>query len=59
MMRDIGIIFGIWLISQGIIIPFTMFDEYPLISILIDIGSLVLLYVIFFGLKLIGVDATI
>ena len=59
MMRDIGIIFGIWLISQVIIVPLTMFDEYPMISILIDVGALVLLYVIFFGLKLIGIDSTI
>lgn len=59
MLREIAIIFSIWLVSQVIIVPLIMFDEYPMIHILIDVGVLILLYVISFGLKLIGVDATI
>lgn len=48
-------VIGIWLLAQAFIIPFIIIDRDIKIYGLVDFGALVMLIVMFFGLKLIGV----
>lgn len=58
MIREMGVVLGWWLISQGFIIPAMLAMDDLKISIITDFGALALLYVLYFGLKLLGVDFT-
>ena len=53
-MTEFKAIIGIWLLAQIFIVPF-IFIDYEKIGLAVDFGALVLLIVMYFGLKLIGV----
>ena len=49
-------VIGIWLLAQIFIVPFIIIDDGDIKDgLVVDFGALVLLIVMYFGLKLIGV----
>lgn len=55
-MTEFKAIVGIWLLAQIVIVPFIIFDDGDgKVGLAMDFGTLVLLIVEYFGLKLIGV----
>lgn len=52
-MTEFKAIIGIWLLAQIFIVPFIITDSEN-IGLVMDFGVLVLLIVMYFGLKLIG-----
>lgn len=53
-MTEFKVIIGIWLLAQIFIVPHIITD-YEKIVLFVDFEALVLLIVMYFGLKLIGV----
>ena len=54
-MTEFRAVIGIWLLAQIFIVPFIFIDGDVKVRLVVDFGALVLLIVMYFGLKLIGV----
>lgn len=47
-------IIGMWLLAQIFFVPIFILDDEKKIALVVDFGALVLLIIMYFGLKLIG-----
>jgi len=54
-MTEFKVIIGIWLLVQIFIAPFFITEDEKFSFLVMDFGTLVLLIIMYFGLKLIGV----
>lgn len=54
-MIELKAIIGMWLLAQIFMVPFIFISEDEKCGLVTDIGGLVLLIIMYFGLKLMGV----